>query len=200
MKTKMVPAKELTTKTLRAKDYVEPKGSKKTPKKVEHKGECPWCKKPGYEKGKSCPSCTFTEGKEHWVRYISSNHVTDEHFDGCQYAVAKITTSFVEEVAKRKKLFDAWRKKDKDLLYVEFWDNTPDFYDSFIFDADADLIDSAKHVIDEGSMPTDKAETARVECCHLVLSDRGFYWTCYPKHVDGVTVETDLIEWKEVGL
>jgi len=116
--------------------------------------------------------------------------------------VAKITTSFRDELEKRKKLFDAWRKKDKNLLYVEFWDNTPDFYDSFIFEADYDSFDgsSCRHLIDEGVMPTGAVEPARVECCQLVLSDRGFYWTCYPKHVDGVTVETDLIEWKEVGL
>jgi hypothetical protein len=191
MKTRIVPAKELTTKTLRAKDYVEPKGSKKMPK-----GECPWCHKPGYEKGKQCKSCTFTEGAEHWVRYISATHINDEFFDHCRYAVAKITMSFRDKLKKRKDVFDRLRKADKDLLYVEYWDDTPDFYESNITDVE---IEGSGHIIDDGALPTGAVEPERVECCSLIISEQGFYWSCFPKHVD-VTVETDCISWKEIGL
>jgi hypothetical protein len=179
-------------KTLRAKSYVEPKSSKKIPK-----DKCPWCHKPGYDRGKQCGNCSFTGSTdEHRVRYVSSTRISNELFDGCRYAVAKITVSFRDKLKKRKDTFDRLRRIDEYLLHLEYWDYTPDFYESNITDIE---VASGCHIIDDGLMPTGAVEPERVDCCSLIISENGFYWSCFPKHIN-VNVETDCISWKEVGL
>jgi hypothetical protein len=130
-------------------------------------------------------------------RYVSSNWLSDENCEYCRCAVAELTPRFLKSLAKLKKMFMSQFKKDHTLVSMTFWDGTPDYYNANITDADTD---EQTHVIDEGSMPVSgNIEPERTELDQLVITERGFYWTCQPKHLT-VHVETDLIEWKEVGL
>jgi hypothetical protein len=109
--------------------------------------------------------------------------------------------SFRAKLKKRKDTFDRLHRIDEYLLHLEYWDDTPDFYESNITDVE---VASSCHIIDDDLMPTGAVEPERVDCCSLIISENGFYWSCFPKYVPdrrrNVNVETDCISWKEVGL
>ncbi len=130
-------------------------------------------------------------------RYVSSNWLSDEHCDCCQYAVAELTPRFILWLASLKKMFMVQFKKEHTLEGMVFADCTPDFYNTNITDVNVDV---QLHVVDNGSMPVPgHVEPERVAVEQLIITERGFYWMCQPKHLT-VHVETDLIEWREVGL
>ena len=128
------------------------------------------------------------------MRYLSRN-LLPEGCDICTYAICNLTTKFIEQLKTRKQLFEAARNKDNGLSYMEFWDTTPKFYNALPPDLEHLLEDETiDAVLEKKSLPKIEQNPQNVMAVLLVIDSSGFYWTCYPRHLN-LQVETGQVRW-----
>lgn len=117
-------------------------------------------------------------------------------YDGCGIAPIELDAEKVKYLVGLVELVAALRKTlDSSLSEMVFFDSWAQFKPSFeLADLGYDVLGNEFYSEKRVELPqfvVDKLpDDERTECDHLVVDDECVKWTCFPKHIDDVTVET----------
>ena len=119
---------------------------------------------------------------------------THEFLDGFYYAYIPVNKELAQTVLTRRKAFLEAHKLDEKLSHFQYRDYSVNYlpYSEALDEFLADTDDECKQV-PEDFVPPDDVE--RTECDHMMIDQYGVYWTCQPKYVDGMAVETQRIPY-----
>lgn len=143
-------------------------------------------------------------------RILMRTSRTNEHGDGCEFAVVILDADLAKVALARRGLFRAAHAADKNVLEMRFYDLRAHYY----ADHDHRLLYDDPPVIDEDSLPQEAARDLfdgglvelpedftlpeseeRTECDRMIIHEHGVAWTCVPKHAD-FDVTTEEIPWE----
>jgi hypothetical protein len=136
-------------------------------------------------------------GEENHMKLLLNCYVTND-FDGYQYAFLELTADLAQLILKRKADFYALDAKDGALTQIEYWDCSP-IHCSKLPETLTETLGYGCDFVETSCFAEDFENLAeRIECHRMVITRTDVYWTCFPKHVDGVHVETRPIGYDTV--
>ena len=135
---------------------------------------------------------------------------TNEHAEGCEYAVVEITAELAKTVLTRRNLFREAQAKDNALGSMRFSHWAPSYYDAYdlgftdpgdapVLNADSLSADEQRDLFDDepvtlaDDFPLPENE-ARTECDTMVIRSDGVAWSAAPKHAS-YYVRTSMVRW-----
>lgn len=138
------------------------------------------------------------------TRIISRTFASISDSGMAEYAFIDITPELVALIMRRKALWDEVQAKDDLLNALEFFDYTPEFWDSLdglTEQQDGFIADNGWTYADDSNASPEGAvgvgEKCRTDLDRIVINDSGVYWSAVVKHTD-VIVETQWLEWSDL--
>ena len=128
------------------------------------------------------------------MKLIFNTYRSNEHAEGCYYAIVDVTLALRQSILDRVALFESLREKDNSLTTMEYWSAAAEFLDGIPEDAEPDYETEWSPFLADDDL-TDYL--ARTECDRMVITNGEVYWEAIPKHCDW-RVETRPISVKDL--
>lgn len=121
------------------------------------------------------------------------------------YIVVEMSDEFRKEILRKRELYQMVKSQASDLCSMQFWGIYGDFYEGHFPDEDLGLtkaqvqefeVNECLKLPDNFDMP-DAKEPVRIDCAHMVITDRGFFFRATVKHTD-VYVESVELKYETV--
>ena len=127
---------------------------------------------------------------------VTRTNVSNEYVEGVDYGVIELTKELAQDVLRRRKIFLEAKANDKSLAYTKYWDSAVEYRagEDALHDLFQSPDDGAGYATTTNVLELDE-NIESTSCDMMVVSDGGVYWTCYPKHVENCTVETEKIPY-----
>jgi hypothetical protein len=140
------------------------------------------------------------------MNYLLRASSNDEHWNGdCDYFVVSIDKQIAKSIMERRKAFLALKKKDDALwefffwgaylecvsyagIEIDTWDGPTDKEKQTLFDDNGFL-----KLPDDYKVPEEAG--IRTECEQMGIREEGVFWTCYPKHAEGITITSETLPY-----
>lgn len=133
------------------------------------------------------------------MKIIIKTGSTNEFYEGCEYALIDLTPELARHILEQKRVFDALKLVNRDLMEITFHSNDAEYFSTFPEELEDELTEKfwsgdAGHIpAPEGFAP----EIERTECDRMEVDQFAVRFTCYPKHCDWM-VTTHEIDYATV--
>lgn len=131
--------------------------------------------------------------------YLLRGSSNDENWNGdCDYVVVTIDKQIAQSIMARRKAFLALKKKDDALWEFFFWGAHMECMSY----AGIDLDKEQQTLFDDNGflkLPDDYKVSddagIRTECEQMGIREENVFWTCYPKHSEGITITSEALPY-----
>lgn len=127
------------------------------------------------------------------MKLIIKTGSTNEHSDGCEYALVDLTPELITTINTRKATFDAMKASDDRLSEIVFHSYDAVYFDSLDEEEHEELMETLWAI--DSFIPAPDGltiEQARTECDRMVLTDYGVHFRCFPKYCDWMVTTYEL--------
>jgi len=132
--------------------------------------------------------------------YLLRGSSNDENWNGdCDYVVVTLTKQIAQSIMARRKAFLALKKKDKELWEFFFWGAHMECmsYSGIELDKDQQTLFDDNGFLklpDDYKVSDDNG--IRTECEQMGIREENVFWTCYPKHSEGITITSEALPYE----
>jgi len=129
--------------------------------------------------------------------YLLRGSSNDENWNGdCDYVVVTISKQIAKDIMERRKSFLALKKKDTELWEFFFWGAHMECmsYSGIELDKDQQALFDDNGFLklpDDYKVPDENG--IRTECEQMGIREESVFWTCYPKHSEGITITSEAL-------
>ena len=133
------------------------------------------------------------------MNYLLRASSNDEHWNGdCDYFVVTIDKQIAQSIMERRKAFLALKEKDSALWEFFFWGAHLECmsYSGIELDDDQQALFDDNGFLklpDDYKVPDEIG--VRTECDQMGIREDGVFWTCYPKHSEGITITSEMLPY-----
>jgi len=131
--------------------------------------------------------------------YLLRGSSNDENWNGdCDYVVVTVDKQIAQSIMARRKAFLALKKKDEALWEFFFWGAHMECmsYSGIELDKDQQALFDDNGFLklpDDYKVPDDNG--IRTECEQMGIREDNVFWTCYPKHSEGITITSQELPY-----
>jgi hypothetical protein len=134
------------------------------------------------------------------MNYLLRASSNDENWNGdCDYVVVSIDKQIAQSIMARRKAFLALKKKDDALWEFFFWGAHFECmsYSGIELDKEQQaLFDDNGFLKLPDDFKVPEHNGIRTECEQMGIREESVFWTCYPKHCDGITVTSEALPYE----
>lgn len=117
--------------------------------------------------------------------------------DDIAWATVELTPALLDDIRKKKAIFDTARQADSALIQMEFYHDVVQYLNGAeeIEEAIADtLSEDSKVFLLEDGFSANEEWRERVEPSNVILNEMGIRWETMPKHCN-YAIQTVLLSW-----